>query len=1048
MIAQKGSGASRALAEPNGCSSKGGPVPRALEGAGPTLPSLFLVGLLLVSAFAFLPTALPGAAAAPYPGPEPTPTNLTVFLHNSTLPQPITGGIFSSELLTTTNDTASPWSSGGFLDIAGRCVTCVQVPFYLFPRAAGPLTLNGTPTANVFINWTGTSVACTLGLTLSAVSPTGATTTLGTPATSSCTGTKGSLGLPVRVVYGSPLLATLPAGWSLEAFLTLTGSASNSGYGIWWGKVGGAYFPSDLDLPASTYLAVNQTYVVGPGGTVTGNLNTSVRTPVAALRANLSDPLGNYDYTNWTVNWTVTSLTGGIYGAGAMVPFGPSIPPAFYGYNETYTAAYNYSWVPAGSYTLCVNATDNTAHNDLLFSGAYGRAANGCANFNVGGAPNLLTLHVRDSLGATLVRAGVRVAGAYNLTDVTGTTHYRLANGTYSGSVTWEGVLVASPSIVVKGPTVLTINASVYSPVLSFEDQSGQALSNALVYLVHPNGSSYPLRVTGPSGNLSLTQVPQGNFGLTVVWHDSVVYAQPGQPPVAVGANVAYAVLVHVYWQNFEVVEPTGTTIALASVVVENFTNGVVVSFGITDATGTTPARVPYGNFSVLVYWQTSRVAEVNVSLLPSLADPYVIQVAIFQVSFLAVDSQGAPVGGATIEIVGPGGPVTSLVTGPSGAATAVLPGSSYTLVTRWEGVTVGVSTAVISSASSFTLNLAIYDLTIGTEDAKTFPVAGATVSWVSSSGYANGSLLTNSTGWGSTRLPGTTFDLSMSWEGVGVGTSTINVSQSGSTVLSLEVYYLTMDAVDSKALPVGDASVALSLANGPLSQLFLTGTNGTAVARLPTGSYDVVVNFEGVSVYAGPSVPVSSDGEVSLALEVYYLTVDTVDNGGAELAGVFLQVVSVTTGVAMGSATTTSQATVLRLPIGTYWVVGTLRATYDLSSVDQTVNQTVNLASDQPVTLKFTKAPPAFFSTNEFDVIMGFLGLGLLLVLVVSLLSRRRRGPTSRTSASGAGSGGVTGPATSAEGPKEGEANPSGSHTNDAGPGREGDSSPSEDRE
>ncbi len=875
-------------------------------------PSLLLVAILLGSSLVLLPTAMPNAAATPYPGPEPTPTNLTVFLHNSTLPQPVTGGIFSSQLLTTTNDTASPWRGGGFLDIAGSCVTCVQVPFFLFPRTAGPLTLNGTPSANVFINWTGTSAACTLGLTLSAVSPTGATTTLGSPASTSCTGTKGGLGLPVRLVYGSPLLTTLPAGWSLEAFFTLTGSASNSGYGIWWGKVAGAYYPSDIDLPASTYLAINQTYVVGPSGGITGSLNSTVRTPVAQLRANLSDPLGNYDYTNWTINWTVTSAaTGGVFGAGTMTPQGPSVPPAYYGYNETYTAAYNYSWVPAGGYTLCVNATDNTAHNDKLFAGLYGRNAIGCSSFSVGSAPNLLTLLVQDSRHAPLVHAEVDVAGVHNFTDLTGTTHYRLANGTYTGSVTWEGIVVASPSIVVKGPTTLTIVASVFYPVFSIEDQSGQPLSNALVYLVHPNGTTYPLAVTGPSGNLTLDQVPQGSYGVTVIWHDSVVYAQPGQASVDVAANAAYVVLTHVYWQSFQVLEPTGAPISLASVVVENLTTGVVISFGITDASGLSPAHVPYGNFSVLVYWQTSLVAEVNLTLLPSLAEPYVIDAAIFQVSFLALDAQGNPVGGAAITIVGPGGPVTSLVTSPSGSATTVLPGGSYTFVTRWEGVTVNVSTAVVSSAQSITLHLAIYEVTIGTVDAKSLPVSGATVAWVSSTGYANGSLLTNSSGWGIARLPATSYDLSMSWEGVAVGTSTFNVSKSGTLVLPLEVYYLT---------------------------------------------------------------------------------INTVDNGGATLSGVFVQVLSVTTGVAMASAITGSQPTVLRLPIGTYWVVGTLRTTYDLTPVEQTVNQTVSLSSNEPVTLKFTKAPPSFTSTVEFEVILAFVALAFLLILGFAFVSSRRK--------------------------------------------------------
>ncbi len=789
-----------------------------------------IVSLVALSTLVAVPATLPSASAAPWSGPEPTPTNLTVFVHNSTSPLAITGGVFSSLVMTSTNDTAAPWAGGGQVDTALQFLT---VPFFLYPRTAGPLALNGTPTANVFINQT--CVSCPsafLKFSLYSVDPSGTLTLLGTAGTVTFGAAyAGSVGLPIRVAYGSALSATLPAGWSLQAVFSFTGSNTQH-FGFWWGKVAGTYYPSDINLPASTYLAVNEAYLIGAGGQVVSALNPSATTPEVSLRANVTDPLGNYDYDNWTVDWKILNATDAVKGQGRLAPYAPSVPPLFYGYNETYAATYNYSGLALGAYTFCANGTDNTYHNDLLFTGNYfGRAASGCVQFFVGTAPNLVTLHVVDSEGKALAGARVVIASILNVTDASGTTHFRLANGTYAASVSWEGIQVATPTISVLGATTQTVATSVYYPTLSIVDQVGAALSNALVYVVHPNGSRYPLAVTDATGNLSFAQVPGGSYGVTVIWHDSVVYSQPAQPAIAVAGNVSYPVVTQVYYQGFQVVQPGGTPIPLASVVVENSTTGVLVSFGITDNTGVTTSRVPAGTFTVLVYWQTSLIATVPNLKLPAGTNPYIITASLYQVTFDAVDAKGLPVAGAEISVDNAAGHVTTLVTNGQGAASYVLPGGPYTFTTSWQGVLVNTTSATISASATITLNLA-----------------------------------------------------------------------------------------------------------------------------------------------------------------VYYLTVNATDNSGAPLSGVFLQVVSTSTGATVASATTTSQATVFRLPVGQYTVTGTYHGTFDLSPVNQAVNATVSLTGSKGVSLDFTAVNPAFTSTAEFLVIVGFALLALAVAVLALLLVRRRR--------------------------------------------------------
>lgn len=952
----------------------------------------FAISLMVLSSMLVIPSSLPSVAAAPYGGLEPTPTNLTVFLHNTVTSKPIVSGIFSSNVTTTGNDTAIPWAGTG-----GRVTGLhyLDMGFYLYPSLAAPLTLNGTPVASIYVNQTGSVSSVTWTFTLYAVDTSGVKHQLGTPGTGGTSLDDGSVGKILRVPYGSSLLTTVPAGWSLLAdFNQYTSGATADHYGFWWGDVSGAYYEANINLPASTYLAINQTYLT-MGGKPVVNLNTTAPHSIVNLTANVSDPLGNYDYLNWSVDWNITNASKVVMASGTLSAAGPVVPPAFNGPNETYDVSYNYSSLKVGTYLFCANATDNTYHNDLAFAGNYyGRDASNCTTFFVGSAPNLLTLHILDSKGLPLGRASVAVSGVLNFTDAIGVTHFRLANGTYSGVVTWEGIVVATPAINVSGPTVLTITTHVYYPTFAIEDQTGAPLSDALVYVVHPNGTHYPLMITNSTGNLSFAQVPGGSYGITVIWHDSVVYTQPAQPAVVVDGNAAFPVVTQVYYQVFQVVEPSGSPIPLSSVVVQNSTTGVLVSFGITSSSGMTTSRIPAGTFTVEVYWQTSLIASVPNLKLPATTypTPFVIPASLYSVTFQAIDSQGKPVADAVIGVSGTGGSITNLVTNLSGGANVVLPKGTYTFTTLWEGIVVNTTTLNISSSLAVTLDLSIYYLTFTALDAEQVPVSDASVQWGTLAGQANGTAITNTTGSVTVRLPAATYTVQTVWEGVTVNQTVGQLASSTIWVLHLAVYYLDFHATDVKGVAVGDASISLALSGGQLGLLLLTATNGSAVARLPVGNYSVSVSWEGVSVYQG-STSATADAAVPLSLEVYYLTVKTLDTTGAELPGVFLQAVSATTGAAMDSATTTSQSTVLRLPVGSYDVVGTYKSTYDMTPVEQTVNKSVSLTSSTTLTMNFNQVNPAFTATNEFYAILGFVALiALLVIVVLVLLARKKR--------------------------------------------------------
>ena len=691
-----------------------------------TFAVVLLLGLLLVSPVGSYFGGPATVGANPWPGPEPSPTNLTVFLHNSSAPVSLFPGLNSSLLLNTTSDTA-PGISGEGQVLVGALN--FQVNFYLWPALPGALVLNGTPTAHVFVNQTGSTLGVGWNFDLYQVCPGVAPVLLGSGGGATTQSDEGSLGTTLTIPYTSPLNTTVPAGCTVEAHFDNGLSSSNSDhYGFWYGQVSGTYYQATVSLPASTYLNVDRSYLALPNGTPVTTLNVSALNPVVNLTANLSDPLGNYDYQLWTVDWTIFNATGRVASAGTLLPVAPAVPPLWNGSGETYSAPFNYSGLLRGEYSFCVNATDNTYHNFPNVAGYFGREASGCSIFWVGSRPYPVSLTIVDSLGHPLVGAQVIVNGMPTVTGANGTVQYFLSNGTYPSSrVFWEGIQVNNTTLTVSGPGNFTLGTAVYFPVFRIVDNLSLPLSDAFVYVVHPNGTHYPLAVTNSTGEVALSQVPGGPYGLTVIWHDSIVYSSP---PVLVQANGNYTVQVAVYHQNFLVVEPSGLPVPLASVVIVNATTGVLIGAVTTNSSGENGTLLPSGAFDVAVYWQNSEVANYSLLRLPATTypAPFVITVDVFSVTFLAVDSEHHPVAGAVLSLTTATGSFLTLVTNGSGEAQAVLIGGAYQVSTLWDGVGVGQTSLQVNSSNHVTLTLAIYYLTVTTNDRAGAPLSGVFV--------------------------------------------------------------------------------------------------------------------------------------------------------------------------------------------------------------------------------------------------------------------------------------------------------------------------------
>ncbi|HLY76673.1 MAG TPA: carboxypeptidase-like regulatory domain-containing protein, partial [Thermoplasmata archaeon] len=286
--------------------------------------------------------------------------------------------------------------------------------------------------------------------------------------------------------------------------------------------------------------------------------------------------------------------------------------------------------------------------------------------------------------------------------------------------------------------------------------------------------------------------------------------------------------------------------------------------------------------------------------------------------------------------------------------------------------------------------------------DDHSLPLKGAELT-ASAGGSIVAESRTNATGQATFYLaPSANYRFAVFWEGVPVGSFLETITGAGqSFVLTADVIYPTFVVATSTGQPIPYALVTVVHPNGTVLPLEVTNASGAlSLAQVPAGNYTFTVIYDDSEVVASRAVPATSDGPIPVVVAgVFTLTVKTTTSGGSALSGVFVDVVNTSTGATVASGVTgASGAMDFLLPAGTYNVTGDWSSTYDLTNLQQSVTATVGVSAATTTTLQFSKAFPAFTSTNEFFLVLGYVALVALLVLLVLLQSRRQGGKPSRS--------------------------------------------------
>lgn len=572
---------------------------RILAVLGILLGTGLLGGLLVASA---------PAAATPWGGPEPGPTNLLFFLHNDSRGVAV-GDASYLDILSTANDTVAPYAGHGSESLGAHYDS---VAFVVAPQLAGPLLLNGTLVASLYLNQSGSSPnGGSVTLAVRALAPSGAATLLGSgPALpTSALGAGGSL--PQRMTVTGPTLppTSVPAGDSIQINISISGNTAEF-YGIWWGAVGGTYYLSSVAMPVSTYLEVAAPTVRSASGAVGTSLVPDAGNSTVTVIGVVSDPLGAYDFSPYSVDFTVESPNGSIlFGPVPMLPT-PSLA-ADGAPNGTYAIAYNYTSLARGVYDFSINATDATNHNlwgqDTLPE-YYGRAAVGVQSITVGLPAVPVSVSVVDDHGLPVPQATVRVLSqgigvGQNETNLSGGAAFRLPGGsTYLFDLSWQGVPVGSfPEAIGTVPGHFQLAAAVIYPTLHLVTPGGAALAYALVTVVHPNGTVLPLHVSSGSGMVALGRAPAGNYSVTVVYDSAVVLT--GDTVAVRDDGPTEVVVSGIYPFAVECASGAGSPLPGVFVEIRNTSSGATIASGVTNGSGTLTFLLPAGAYAVTGTW-------------------------------------------------------------------------------------------------------------------------------------------------------------------------------------------------------------------------------------------------------------------------------------------------------------------------------------------------------------------------------------------------------------------------------------------------------------
>ncbi len=292
----------------------------------------------------------------------------------------------------------------------------------------------------------------------------------------------------------------------------------------------------------------------------------------------------------------------------------------------------------------------------------------------------------------------------------------------------------------------------------------------------------------------------------------------------------------------------------------------------------------------------------------------------------------------------------------------------------------------------TFTFTLGqVHNLGVYIVDSKNRPLTGS-IFTVWSGPFQVFSGVAGSGGTVNGTLVSATYTIKVGWQGITVYQSTVSFTTDTNLVLVTAVYDPTILVVDDTGAPLSGGVVSITHPNGTvLSGLQTTGTNGNiSLSRAPGGSWGFTVLWKTVNVYSG-TVQISANGAYTIKTMVYQYTVTVDDNTGHPVQGAYVVLYNNYGVVYDFKATDATGSVILKVPVGTYTVVGLYSTTYLYTPVTTSANKTSVVNSSGSLTLTLTGYPPSIISTSAFlMLVLAIIGVAAAIFVTYLVMKKR----------------------------------------------------------
>lgn len=482
-----------------------------------TLTFLTLIALSVFTSMSLMHVA-PKAEAASYTGAAKP---MEFYLHYVDSPVDV-AGIQTKYVMNTTQWFRFPTQQEAYANSLYKPTgqPKIAVDFYLYPNLAGPVTLDGTWQAFLWMNSTAYSPTG-FSLQFYEVSVGGATLWNSGSLNPTVTSSIGRyIDVPVYSYnLSTPLTHAFNAGTSLQVHVEVN-AGSSADTRIWYDSL---LYPSKLILPAQDYarpLTV-KTYAYDNSETNLFYYNWSDSQRIVIVRATVGDPFGGYDV--YRVNMTILDP--------AQEPVVDNVDMVRKSdgqwrtiFANTYEANWTYpSTVQLGNYTVNVSVIDNNGfnrhqetstfspfieYNDHIFQMGI------IVYFNP-------AIRVVDDVDSPLPGAQVYVTWPNSTrdalpryTDNNGWINLtRVLSANYEFTILWKDVVVKQETIHVDSDGPYTIKTEVYRLTITMLGNNGVAVHGAYVIIYTQAGVGYGLDTSDAAGQ-AVFRLPKGIYNI------------------------------------------------------------------------------------------------------------------------------------------------------------------------------------------------------------------------------------------------------------------------------------------------------------------------------------------------------------------------------------------------------------------------------------------------------------------------------------------------------------------------------------------------------